>query len=89
MPRKKPAVSGKLKGAHTAKAKKARGDRRGHLGGASKTQKLVCRYCSGDDLAPSFKKRRDARCRTCFKKRYGPAQRKKTVTRSRKVKAAK
>ncbi len=32
---------------------------------------LVCRYCGSDDLAPSFKKRRDARCRACFKKRYG------------------
>ena len=32
--------------------------------------KLVCRYCGSDDLAPSFKKRRDARCRACFKKRY-------------------
>jgi hypothetical protein len=29
---------------------------------------LVCRYCGSDDLAPSFKKRRDARCRACFKK---------------------
>ena len=33
--------------------------------------KLVCRYCGSDDLSPSFKKRRDARCRACFKKRYG------------------
>jgi hypothetical protein len=35
----------------------------------SSTEKLVCRYCGSDDLAPSFKKRRDARCRACFKKR--------------------
>ena len=28
-------------------------------------QKLVCRYCGSHDLAPSFKKRRDARCRAC------------------------
>src|SRR5271170_8492055 len=35
--------------------------------------KLVCRYCGSDDLSPSFKKRRDARCRACFKKRYGSA----------------
>jgi hypothetical protein len=25
---------------------------------------LVCRYCGSADLAPSFKKRRDARCRS-------------------------
>ena len=33
-------------------------------------EKLVCRYCGSDDLSPSFKKRRDARCRACFAKRY-------------------
>ena len=37
----------------------------------SKAGKLVCRYCGSEDLAPSFKKRHDARCRACFKKRYG------------------
>jgi hypothetical protein len=36
---------------------------------------LVCRYCGSDDLAPSFKKRRDARCRACFKQRYGSTSR--------------
>ena len=40
-----------------------------------KGQELVCRYCGSDDLAPSFKKRRDARCRTCFKQRYSAASR--------------
>ncbi|MGA2459426.1 MAG: hypothetical protein ABSF85_17805 [Terriglobales bacterium] len=55
----------------------------------AKAEKLVCRYCGSDDLAPSFKKRRDARCRACFKKRYGSAARKKGSTRSRKAKAAK
>jgi hypothetical protein len=35
--------------------------------------KLVCRHCGSDDLAPSFIKRRDARCRACFKQRYGSA----------------
>ena len=44
---------------------------------AAMTEKLVCSYCGSDDLAPSFKKRRDARCRACFKKRYGSAARKK------------
>jgi hypothetical protein len=39
--------------------------------GKSKSDKLVCRYCGSDDLAPSFIKRRDRRCRKCFSKRYG------------------
>ena len=39
----------------------------------SKSGKLVCRYCGSDDLAPSFIKRRDRRCRECFSRRYGSA----------------
>ena len=42
-----------------------------------KAEKLVCRYCGSDDLAPSFVKRRDRRCRKCFSKRYGSATRAK------------
>ena len=38
-----------------------------------KAEKLVCRYCGSADLAPSFIKRRDRRCRKCFSKRYGSA----------------
>jgi hypothetical protein len=41
----------------------------------SKSENLVCRYCGSDDLAPSFIKRRDRRCRKCFSKRYGSAAR--------------
>jgi hypothetical protein len=41
----------------------------------SKSNKPVCRYCGSDDLAPSFIKRRDRRCRKCFSKRYGSAAR--------------
>ena len=41
----------------------------------SNSDKLVCRYCGSDDLAPSFIKRRDRRCRRCFSKRYGSAAR--------------
>jgi len=41
------------------------------------TEKLVCRYCGSDDLAPSFIQRRDRRCRKCFSKRYGSAVRAK------------
>jgi|SRR6266851_2933839 len=43
----------------------------------SKSEKLVCRYCGSDDLAPSFIKRRDRRCRKCFSKRYRSAARTK------------
>jgi hypothetical protein len=49
---------------------------------SSKSEKLNCRYCGSDDLAPSFIKRRDRRCRKCFSKRYGSAAR----TRKTKVK---
>jgi hypothetical protein len=48
----------------------------------SKSEKLVCRYCGSDDLAPSFIKRRDRRCRKCLSERYGSAAR----TRKTKVK---
>jgi hypothetical protein len=44
----------------------------------SKLEKLVCRYCGSDDLAPSFIKRRDRRCRKCFSKRYGSGARPRT-----------
>jgi len=41
----------------------------------SKSEKLVCRYCGSNDLARSFIKRRDRRCRKCFSQRYGSAAR--------------
>jgi hypothetical protein len=50
---------------------------------------LNCRYCGSDDLAPSFRKRGDRRCRACFKQRYGSAARNQKAVRTRKVKAAK
>ena len=56
---------------------------------ASKPDKLVCRYCGSDDLAPSFKKRHDARCRACFKQRYGSAARGKKQSRGSRVTAMK
>jgi hypothetical protein len=56
---------------------------------AASDEKLLCRYCGTDDLAPSFIKRRDARCRACFRKRYGSAKREKKAASSRKTKAAK
>ena len=42
-----------------------------------KAVKLPCRYCGSADLAPSFIKRRDRRCRKCFRNRYGSAARAK------------
>ncbi len=53
------------------KAKAARSKGRGRL-------PLSCRYCGSDDLAPSFKKRRDRRCRSCFGKRYRSGSKKPT-----------
>ena len=44
-----------------------------------KAEKLVCRYCGSADLAPSFIKRHDRRCRKCFGQRYGSAARAKTA----------
>ena len=64
-----------------AARKKTASDRplRKQMGGKSKSDKLVCRYCGSDDLAPSFIRRRDRRCRKCFSKRYGSAARPKKV----------
>ena len=55
----------------------------------SDPEKLVCRYCGSGDLAPSFIKRRDARCRACFKQRYGSAARNENTTQTRKAAMAK
>jgi hypothetical protein len=81
----KPVVE-KPKAAPPSKTGKAASRPPGSSRAAAKGEKLVCRYCGSDDLAPSFKKRRDARCRTCFKKRYGSAARKKKAARTRKAK---
>jgi hypothetical protein len=60
------------KKADRKKAEPARPLRK-EMSSESKSEKLVCRYCGSDDLAPSFIKRRDRRCRKCFSKRYGSA----------------
>src|SRR5580700_4427903 len=68
-----------VKSASSSKPKKPKVAKRAKLASrkTSGQEKLVCRYCGSDDLAPSLKKRRDARCRACFKKRYSvPATRK-------------
>ena len=46
-----------------------------------KAEKLVCRYCGSGDLAPSFIKRRDRRCRKCFSRRYGSKTKKAKLNR--------
>src|SRR5436309_4979076 len=51
----------------TAKKAKAKPSARKATGN-SKSEDLVCRYCGSKDLAPSFIKRRDRRCRECFSK---------------------
>jgi hypothetical protein len=84
-PTKKKVVGAASKAARSAKAPK---ESRRSSRSTSSTEKLVCRYCGSDDLAPSFLKRRDARCRACFKKRYGSAVQDKKTARARKTKAA-
>ena len=64
------------------KAKPARPLRK-KMSSKPKSDKLLCRYCGSNDLAPSFIKRRDRRYRKCFSKRYGSA------TRARKAKVKK
>jgi hypothetical protein len=84
--RKKTAAA-KPKGAPASKNRKAAAGRppRSSRDG----EKLICRYCGSDDLAPSFRRRRDARCRACFKQRYGSAARNQKAVSTRKVKTAK
>ncbi len=88
-PAKKEALATKPKAAPPSKTRKAARRPRRSSRSVSKAEKLVCRYCGSDDLAPSFKKRRDARCRACFKKLYGSAARGQRAKRTRKTKTAK
>jgi hypothetical protein len=88
-PVKKKAGGARPKAARAAKTTKAPQRPPRSSRAASGTGKLVCRYCGSDDLAPSFKKRRDARCRACFKKRYGSVSQDKRTSRTRKTKATK
>jgi len=82
---RKPIGHSSISASKSAARKKAESARplRKEKGGRSKSEKLVCRYCGSDDLAPSFIKRRDRRCRKCFSKRYG------STARARKAKVKK
>ena len=86
---RKKNVAAQPKGAPASKTRKAAGRPPQSSRAKPKGEKLICRYCGSDDLAPSFRRRRDARCRACFKQRYGSAARNQKAVRTRKVKAAK
>jgi hypothetical protein len=86
---RKKTTAAKPKGAPTSKTRKAAGRPSRSSRAKPNDEKLICRYCGSDDLAPSFRKRRDARCRACFKQRYGSAAHDQKAVRTRKVKAAK
>jgi hypothetical protein len=89
IPSNEPAPLAKQKTVVTARkvaAKTGKGARRPPWAASSSDADiLVCRYCGSGDLAPSFIKRRDARCRTCFKRRYGSAARNENTTQTRKA----
>ena len=80
-----------IKSASSSKPKKQKVAKRPKpaSGKTSGQEKLVCRYCGSDDLAPSFKKRRDARCRACFKKRYSSPAPRKNNTKTKATKKTK
>src|SRR5208282_5024331 len=76
-----PAAAPKAHASRRARAaqaptKKARATKSVKPAKATKTSKgkgewqPICRYCGSRDLAPSFIKRHDARCRACFKNKY-------------------
>ena len=88
-PAKQKVVAHQPKAALATKAGKAARRPTRSSRAASEVKRLVCRYCGSDDLAPSFLKRRDARCRACFKQRYGSVVQDKTATRTRRAKPAK
>jgi len=86
---KKRATAAEQRRRTKRKTRKVTGQSRPSAPGTSKDDQLVCRYCGSDDLSPSFQKRRDARCRACFKKRYATTpDRTKKTSRGRRSKAA-
>ena len=86
---KKKTAAAKPKGAHASKTRKAAGRPPRSSRAKPNGEKLICRYCGSDDLAPSFRRRRDARCRACFKQRYGSTAPDKRNATIRKGKIAK
>jgi hypothetical protein len=84
-----PTVMKRPRSSKVASPKTAKPARPASRSSNAQSGKLVCRYCGSDDLAPSFKKRRDARCRACFKSRYGSSARSNKAKRAGKAKAKK
>src|ERR1700676_3916108 len=60
---KQKTAAAKPKGAPASKTRKAAGRPPRSLRAKPNGEKLLCRYCGSADLAPSFRRRRDARCR--------------------------
>ena len=80
------APKASVKSATSSKPKKQKvAQRPKPAGKTSGQEKLVCRYCGSGDLSPSFKKRRDARCRACFAKRYSSKTTGKKTKRAKKA----
>ena len=82
-------VKKRSRSAKVASPKTAKPARPASRSSNGQSSKLVCRYCGSDDLAPSFKKRRDARCRACFKSRYGSSAQSNKTKKTAKAKAKK
>jgi hypothetical protein len=82
-------AAAKPKGAPASKTRKAAGRPPRSSRAKPNDETLICLYWGSEDIAPSFRRRRDARCRACFKQRYGSAARNQKAVRTRKVKAAK
>jgi len=93
IPSDEPALLAKQETVVTARKVAAKTGKGAHrpprAASGSDPEKLVCRYCGSGDLAPSFIKRRDARCRACFKQRYGSAARNENTPQTRKAAMAK
>ena len=87
-PAKQSSIMAKPKAARSLKTSKMARKSAPSSQAAAQTEQLVCRYCGSADLAPSFIKRRDARCRACFRQRYGSTTRLKKTTHIPKAKAA-
>src|SRR5208337_989524 len=84
-----PTVKKRPRSSKVASPKTAKPARPASRSSNAQSGKLVCRYCGSDNLAPSFKKRRDARCRACFKSRYGSSARSNKAKKAGKAKAKK
>jgi len=82
-------VKKRARAANVASDKTAKPARPAGRSSNAQSGKLICRYCGSDDLAPSFKKRRDARCRECFKSKYGSTARSNKAKKAAKAKAKK